>query len=126
MSHRNHTGWCGYDMQRKWTTAEVQYLKENYGYLSIEEMSKELNRTTASVSHKIRNTRIKKVHAEREYAVYFGDDFQFIGTSREVCKRLDISGNTLMFYLSPAHKKRVSRNGIHIVDLGIWKQEGFV
>jgi DNA-binding CsgD family transcriptional regulator len=60
---------------------------------------------------------------EKEWAVYAGDEFLFIGTTKECADRLGVSVSTVRFYGTPAHQRRVEKqkktNAIVLVDLGI-------
>ncbi|QNG60370.1 hypothetical protein H4O14_02250 [Bacillus sp. PAMC26568] len=47
----------------------------------------------------------------KEYAVYKGDTFICIGTVEECANYLDVSPQTIRFYLSPAYKKRIAKRG---------------
>jgi predicted transcriptional regulator of viral defense system len=42
-----------------------------------------------------------------EYAVYKGEELLYIGTIQECAERMNVSPNTVRFYASPAHEKRV-------------------
>lgn len=39
-------------VRRKWNEEELQFLRENYGVLSLEEIAEKLNRTISSIMHK--------------------------------------------------------------------------
>lgn len=57
-----------------------------------------------------------------EYAVYRGDEFQFIGTAKECADRLGCSVNSFKFYLTPSYQRRLAerknaRNYIVVVRL---------
>ncbi|WP_342665476.1 hypothetical protein [Paucisalibacillus globulus] len=60
---------------------------------------------------------------QKEWAVYAGDEFLFIGTTKECAERLGVSINTVRFYGTPAHLRRVEKqkktDAIVLVDLGI-------
>ena len=47
--------------RRKWNEEELQFLRENYGVLSLEEIAKKLNRTVSSIMHKAKRNGIKSV-----------------------------------------------------------------
>lgn len=106
---------------KRWTKREVDYLKENYGILPILEISKKLKRTVSSVQDRITRLGLRKI-TQREYAVYFGDNFSFTGNGEEVQKTLGISESTLRFYLTETHAKR-AETGVFIVYLGRWRKE---
>ena len=44
---------------------------------------------------------------EREYVMYQGDDVIAIGTAEEIAKKLNIKSQTVVFYNSNAHRKRL-------------------
>ena len=44
-----------------------------------------------------------------EYAVYRGDEFQFIGTAEECADRLGCSVNSFKFYLTPSYQRRLAK-----------------
>ena len=52
----------------------------------------------------------KKRSNERIYAVYKGDEFIDVGTKKEISKNLGCSIDTISFYQSPAHKKRIKNS----------------
>lgn len=109
--------------QEKWSKREIDYLKANYGYLRTEEIAKQLNRTY----HAVRGTAIRygiKSVAQREYAVYIGDDFQFTGTAEECADKLGIQRETLIYYTMPSRANRFE-TGVFVVDLGKWKKEEY-
>jgi hypothetical protein len=107
--------------KHNWSKREMDFLRENYGYLSTQEIADRLNRTYHAVRGMAVRNGIKSV-AQREYAVYFDDDFQFTGTAQECADELGIQKDTLIFYTNPSHAKRAKR-GIFVVDLGKWKKE---
>jgi hypothetical protein len=45
----------------------------------------------------------------KEYAVYKGDNFMYIGTSKECAEFLGVQTNTIFFYASKAYKKRLEK-----------------
>lgn len=47
--------------RRKWNEEELQFLRENYGVLSLEEIAEKLNRTIPSIKHKAERNGIKSV-----------------------------------------------------------------
>ena len=61
---------------------------------------------------------------ETEWGVYRGDNFLFIGTTRECAKRLGVKKESVYFMRSKAYQKRIAyENRIILVDLG--KAGGF-
>ena len=44
---------------------------------------------------------------KKEYAVYKGDKFLFLGTIKECAKFFNVKVRTVYFWASPANKKRV-------------------
>lgn len=109
--------------RRKWTNREIEFVKSNYGLLSQKEMADRLGRPAGSVQGLIKRLKIPKIPTQREFAVYQGDKFMFIGTMDYACERLGVTEKTFRFYLCPAYEKRSNRNSIHVVDLGLWKIE---
>src|SRR5690625_7791849 len=66
--------------RRKWTDREIEFVYENYGLLSQKEMADRLGRPAGSVHGLIKRLKIPKIPTQREFAVYQGDKFMFIGT----------------------------------------------
>lgn len=65
----------------------------------------------------------------KEYAIYRGEQFLFIGNAKECTEFLGCSPNTFRFYLTPAYRKRVeerkvSENYIFVVPLDDEDEEG--
>ncbi|WP_096269483.1 hypothetical protein [Paucisalibacillus globulus] len=60
---------------------------------------------------------------KKEWGVYKGDEFLFIGSTKECANRLGVSENTIYFYTTNAYKRRIekrnAKNPIILVDLGI-------
>lgn len=46
-----------------------------------------------------------------EFAVYKGDEFQFIGTFEECAQRMGIKEQTFYYYLTDAYKRKVEKRG---------------
>ena len=44
----------------------------------------------------------------KEYAIYKGDKFLYMGTVKECAKHFNVEERTIYFYSTKAHKKRVS------------------
>jgi len=63
---------------------------------------------------------VKSSHKQKEWAVYQGDEFQFIGTTKECAERLGVTTSTIRFYSTDSYKKRIKEdgNGLILVDLG--------
>lgn len=57
----------------------------------------------------------------KEFAVYKGDEFLFIGTAKECAAELGIKEASFRFYLTPSYQRRISnrnsKNPIFVVDL---------
>lgn len=47
--------------------------------------------------------------ADRQYALYKGDEFIAEGTPREIAKKTGKTFDTLMFYATPAYRRRVEK-----------------
>lgn len=45
--------------------------------------------------------------ADRQYALYKGDEFIADGTPREIAKKTGKTFDSLMFYTTPAYRRRV-------------------
>ena len=52
---------------------------------------------------------------ENEYALYKGDQFLAIGTSRELANYLGVSYETIKFYTSKKYQKRCSGDNHYVV-----------
>lgn len=57
------------------------------------------------------------------YAIYRGDDFVTVGTSKEIMKELNISRKTLWFYTTPAYKKRCENSKKKIIAIKLEDKE---
>lgn len=92
--------------RRKWNEEELQFLRENYGVLSLEEIAKKLNRTVSSIMHKAKRNGIKSVCKSEqrwtdEQVQYLIDNYK-LKTNKELAKILhktkvavDIKANNL-------------------------------
>jgi hypothetical protein len=47
--------------------------------------------------------------SKREYAVYKGDDLLAIGTAKECAEELGVRAETIRFYSTPCHKRRIAK-----------------
>ncbi|MCT8389551.1 hypothetical protein D0501_05625 [Leuconostoc holzapfelii] len=47
--------------------------------------------------------------ADRQYALYRGDEFIADGTPREIAEKTGKTFDSLMFYTTPAYQKRVEK-----------------
>jgi|SRR5690625_120650 len=104
-----------------WSKEELDYLKSNYGKLTIQEIAKRLNRSYSSVKGASVRNGIGK-GKQREFAVYFDDEYQFSGTAKECADQLGVRAASFMHYTTPSYKNR-AKTGMHVVDLGFWKKE---
>lgn len=104
-----------------WSKQELGFLEENYGRLTTIEMAKRLNRSYQSVKGTIRRRGIGE-GKQREFAVYFDDEYQFSGTAKECADQLGVRVASFMHYMTPSYKNR-AETGMHVVDLGFWKKE---
>lgn len=57
------------------------------------------------------------------YALYKGDDFIDIGTSKELAKKIGVSMNTIWFYASEKWKERSKCESWVLVDLDEEEEE---
>lgn len=48
--------------------------------------------------------------ADRQYALYRGDEFIAEGTPREIAKKTGKTFDSLMFYTTPAYHRRVEKS----------------
>ncbi|OEH53015.1 hypothetical protein AQ616_18425 [Oceanobacillus sp. E9] len=60
---------------------------------------------------------------QKEWAIYKGDQFVFMGTTNECAKELGVHPDTIRFYSTPIYKKRLEKRGnldnsTVVVDLG--------
>lgn len=104
-----------------WSKKELEYLKNNYGNLTMQEIAKRLNRSYTSVKSASARNAIGR-DKQREYAVYFDDEYQFSGTAQECADQLGIRVASFVHYTTPSYKNRAEK-GMHVVDLGFWKKE---
>lgn len=51
------------------------------------------------------------------YALYKGDKFIAIGTVNELAKIMNVTPNTIRFYLSPTYRKRIKGNGRIVIKI---------
>lgn len=58
-----------------------------------------------------------------EYAVYKGDEFQFIGTVNECAARLGVKPDTVKFYSKPAYMKRLKDTSNALIVIKIEEEE---
>lgn len=97
-----------------WTIKEIQYLKENYRKKTASELAKDLERTVDAVKKRLSVEGIRNFKYQ-EYAVYDGDELLVIGTAKECAEHLGIKVGTVLRYITPSHKKRLSkRNAIKL------------
>lgn len=89
------------------TKKDIDYIRINYGIIQVKEIAKTLGVNPQYIQMTIKKHNIKKNPVQLEYAIYFKDEFKFIGTAEECVERLGISRSTLTFYTTPAHRKRV-------------------
>ncbi len=45
----------------------------------------------------------------KDYAIYKGDTFLFVGTREECAKYLGVNKKTISFYSTPAYRKRIEQ-----------------
>ena len=43
----------------------------------------------------------------KEFAIYRGDKFEFMGTAKEICEEYKVKEATVRFWASKANKKRI-------------------
>lgn len=49
------------------------------------------------------------IKADRQYALYKGDEFIAEGTPREIARKIGKTFDTLIFYTTPAYQRRVEK-----------------
>ncbi|MBC1615408.1 hypothetical protein HB904_04365 [Listeria booriae] len=54
---------------------------------------------------------------ELEYALYQGDDLLKIGTADELAEYKQVKRKTILFYATPAYRKRTSEKGLRMIRL---------
>ncbi|MBC6150088.1 hypothetical protein HB834_00305 [Listeria booriae] len=52
-----------------------------------------------------------------EYALYRGDDLLKIGTADELAEFKQVKRKTILFYATPAYRKRTSEKGLRTIRL---------
>lgn len=55
--------------------------------------------------------------ADRQYALYKGDEFIAEGTPREIAKKTGKTLDSLMFYTTPAYRRRVEKSKGQILEM---------
>ena len=107
--------------RRPWAKSEIDFLRKNYGYLSNEEIANKLNRGKTSIPDIARKHNIKNV-MQREYAIYFDDEYHFTGTAEQCAKYLKVKMSTFNVMKSPVYRRR-NETGIFVVDIGKWRKD---
>lgn len=51
------------------------------------------------------------------YALYRGDTYVTSGTADEIAEELGIDRKTVLFYSTPAYKKRIKHKGYQLINL---------
>ena len=54
-----------------------------------------------------------------DYAVYRGDTFLFMGTSKECANYLGVTVNTVYFYTTPRYRKRFESDSNRIIVIRV-------
>lgn len=55
--------------------------------------------------------------ADRQYALYKGDEFIAEGTPREIAKKTGKTFDSLMFYTTPTYRRRVEKSKGQILEM---------
>lgn len=55
--------------------------------------------------------------ADRQYALYKGDEFIAEGTPREIARKTGKAFDSLMFYTTPAYRRRVEKSKGQILEM---------
>jgi len=113
-------------IKKSWTEKEIQYLKDNYQTLSIEQLSNELTRTYDSVENKAKvlklhkatsvyeNTRSKQLTQKDVSAILIQSlkdtlsDVQPYTPAKP--SKADIKGDTLVIHLTDLHAGKIVKN----------------
>ncbi|MBC2258883.1 hypothetical protein [Listeria booriae] len=53
----------------------------------------------------------------KEYALYRGDDLLKIGTAEELAEFKKVKRKTILFYATPAYRKRTSEKSLRMIRL---------
>lgn len=55
----------------------------------------------------------------KDFAIYRGDTFEFLGSSQECAEHLGIKRESVYYYSTPAYKKRSSVEGDSLVVIAL-------
>jgi predicted phosphodiesterase len=115
-------------IKKFWTEKEIQYLKDNYERLTIEQLSTELNRTYDSVHNKIKTLKLYKANIvyenseNKQVKVKQKDVSALITQSlKEVLadvkpyksatqSKIDVKGDTLVLHITDLHAGKIVKN----------------
>lgn len=104
-------------INRNWTKEETEYLKENWGKISIPVLAKKLNRTESAIKQKVNRLGMYSFLESGEY-VTLNTLLQVIGVDNGGYKKISWIRNRNF----PVHTKRVSKKVVRIVKLEeFWK-----
>lgn len=53
----------------------------------------------------------------REYALYKGDKFIDLGTCKYLAEKLGVTEKTIIYYASPAHRKKTKDNALIVIKI---------
>ncbi len=102
-----------------WTDEKIDYLKEYYGGIPVKKMAGMLGVKEYAIYTQASKLKIKSKY-RKEYAVYFGDEYQFNGDADYCCRRLGVKYPTFIGYVSKSGR---FEDGIHVVDIGKWRPD---
>lgn len=109
-------------MIRKPTTEEYKQAKQNgiSGDSLYRRMKRgwDIDRAMTEQPRKYR-----KPHTGRELALYKGEELLAMGTLDQVAKELGVSELTILFYATPAYKRRLSGRKVKSARELVWLDE---
>jgi len=108
---------------RKWTNAEIRFLKENCIEMDNAELAERLGRTKKSVAGKMVATGFTKLRKGQLYEVLRGYEVIATGTAKECAEQLGLSVESIYRLSSLDHFKRQSDLEVAIVAFKIKRDE---
>lgn len=102
-----------------WEEWKYHFLEDNYGLLTNKQIAEHIGLSSYTVRRTASDLKIKSKW-QKEYAVYFGDEYQFSGNIKKCSKRLGVKIQTFRGYISKSGRYE---DGIHIVELGKWRKD---
>mgnify|MGYP002400201406 CR=1 FL=1 len=102
-----------------WTQTDVDFLEKNYLIMSQKEIGKRLKKPVRQVKKKIEELGLDKKY-QIEYAVYYNDDFLFIGTKQEIMERFGFTRKAFSTHLC---RTKQNKGGYNIICIGRWEKD---